>query len=240
MKTEKENSRKVFVSTLIIFILLFTYSCQERDSERSYEDMDIRSPDSGEEALTWLIEGNDRFVEGKSKHMHESALWRERLTQEQRPFATIIGCSDSRVPIELIFDQGFGDLFIIRVAGNVLGPDERGSIAYAVAHLHTPLILVLGHEGCGAVTAAMLPDSIRQKEPVFLQELLNRIDPSLENIDRGLPEEKRVAEGVEANVIWSVEMLHDILAEHEEFKDIVIAGAVYDLGTGEVRLIGEG
>ena len=153
----------------LILIAGSMMSCQTEDNYVQQKNVDEISPESGEQALEWLLQGNKRFVEGKSQHRREGIAWREKLTEEQHPFATILGCSDSRVPIELLFDQGFGDLFIIRVAGNVLGADERGTIAYAVDHLHTPLILVLGHEGCGAVTAAMLPEEEKHKEAPFLQ-----------------------------------------------------------------------
>jgi len=94
--------------------------------------------------------------------------------------------------VELLFDQGFGDLFIIRVAGNVIGEDEFGSIEYAVAHLHTPLLMVLGHESCGAVTAALMADEERSKEWDGIQKLLTHTDPALKDIDPGLPQEERI------------------------------------------------
>ena len=107
------------------------------------------------QAFRQLVEGNERFAAGKPEHPHEVRSWRDRLKEGQKPFATIIACSDSRVPPELVFDQGFGDLFMIRVAGNILSPGVVGSIEYAADHLGTPLLVVLGHEGCGAVTAAL-------------------------------------------------------------------------------------
>jgi carbonic anhydrase len=136
-----------------------------------------------------------------------------------------------------ICDVGFGDLFIICVAGNVLGPDEKGSIAYAVDHLHTPLVLVLGYEGCGAVTASMLPDSERQKEAPFLQTLLKNIDPAVQNIGSDLPQKERIHQGVEANVRYSVQQLKSEIRKYEEFNNILIAGAVYELNTGMVKVI---
>jgi carbonic anhydrase len=227
------------VSLIIIFVVIFgfLFSCQNEDTSEIQENIDELIPESGEEALEWLLEGNKRFVTGNSQHRREGTEWREKLTEQQQPFATILGCSDSRVPIELLFDQGFGDLFIIRVAGNVLGPDEKGSIAYAVDHLHTPLVLVLGHEGCGAVTAAMLPDSVKQKEAVFLQTLLKNIDPALKDIDPGLPQKQQIHQGVEANVRQSVQQLVTEFRKYEEFKNIVVTGAVYELDTGLVIMI---
>src|SRR6185503_17828240 len=110
---------------------------------------------SADEALARLIEGNQRFLRGEARR---SAFRRETLTElakAQRPYATVLGCSDSRVPPEWVFDAGLGELFVIRVAGNVFAPAIAGTLQYAGAYLETPLFMVLGHEGCGAVTAAM-------------------------------------------------------------------------------------
>ena len=129
------------------------------------------SPVGIEEAMEKLIDGNDRFVQGKSIHPHESADYRESLAKEQHPFATVLTCSDSRVTPVLIFDQGIGDLFVIRVAGNVIDEDVAGSIEYAVDHLGAKLLVVLGHENCGAVSAAYhverqaVPERRRHRAP---------------------------------------------------------------------------
>jgi carbonic anhydrase len=237
MKTVLVLFQKVSLIVIFVFMFGFLLSCQNEDISKVEKNIDELIPESGEQALQWLLEGNNRFVSGKSQHRREGTEWREKLTKDQQPFATILGCSDSRVPIELLFDQGFGDLFIIRVAGNVLGPDEKGSIAYAVDHLHTPLVLVLGHEGCGAFTAAMLPDSERQKEAPFLQTLLKNIDPAIKNIDSDLPQNKRIHQGVEANVRYSIQQLTSEIRKYEEFNNILITGAVYELDTGLVKVI---
>src|SRR6478736_5875382 len=110
---------------------------------------------TAEEALSQLIAGNERFVSGRARFPTVQKEVLAELAKGQRPYATILGCSDSRVPPELLFDVGFGDLFVIRVAGNVLGPSIVGTLQYAGTHLHTPLFVVLGHEGCGAVAAAL-------------------------------------------------------------------------------------
>jgi carbonic anhydrase len=101
------------------------------------------------QVLKELMDGNHRFVSGKSEHPHITEDWLKRLIRGQKPMATILSCSDSRVPLELLFDQGFGDLFTIRVAGNVVTRYGIGSMEYAQQHLRTPLFMVLGHEGCG-------------------------------------------------------------------------------------------
>ena len=128
----------------------------------------------------------------------------------QLPFATILGCSDSRVPVEIIFDQGFGDLFVIRVAGNVVGENEQGSVEFAVKSLNTPLVMVLGHENCGAVTAALSPEEERKKEWQGIQKLLTHLDPALKDIEPSLSMEQKVHVGVEANVRWSIQQLEKI------------------------------
>jgi carbonic anhydrase len=110
---------------------------------------------SADAALARLLEGNRRYVKHKEEHPDESMARRKELIAGQHPFAVILGCADSRVPPELLFDEGLGDLFVIRVAGNVVDDAILGSIEYAVEHLHTNLIVVLGHESCGAVSAAV-------------------------------------------------------------------------------------
>jgi carbonic anhydrase len=203
-----------------------TLSDEERD----------RVPEDGAQALEWLLEGNRRFVEGRPRHDFESQRRRMMLTEGQHPFGVVLGCADSRVPPELIFDFGLGDLFVIRVAGNVVADDEAGSIEYAIAHLDVPLVLVLGHEGCGAVTAAL---GKHDAEPTELVELLQLIHPAVADIDPSLPEADRVHLGVEANVRQSVARLLEI-AEREARPDeqrVMIVGAVYELDTGHVRVL---
>jgi len=143
------------------------------------------------------------------------------------------------VAVELLFDQGFGDLFVIRVAGNVVGVDDLGSIEYAVHHLHTPLILVLGHEGCGAVTAALEPEAARRQEAKGIQELLSQILPALKEIDPALSQSERVHRGVELNVRWSMRQLQETpeLKDPHDSAPPRIIGAVYDLEAGKVRIL---
>jgi len=194
---------------------------------------------SASTALEQLVAGNQRFVAGKPTRGRQSADYRSGLAASQHPFATILGCSDSRVPVELLFDQGFGDLFVIRVAGNVAGPDELGSIEYAVQHLHTPFVVVLGHESCGAVTSALLSEEARSHEPQAIQDLLTRITPALGGVDPKLGQAQRVQQGVEANVRQSVKQLQATaaLVQPHEGAAPEIVGAVYDLATGKVRFL---
>ena len=122
------------------------------------------------------------------------------LAKGQRPYATILGCSDSRVPPELVFDAGFGELFVIRVAGNVLGPAIKGTLQYAGVHLHTPLFVVLGHEGCGAVEAAIAEKFHGSRHRSRIALLLENIIPALDNLDPTLSSAALLTAAVEANV----------------------------------------
>ena len=132
-------------------------------------------PSNADEALARLKYGNQRFIDDKPRHIHENASWRSLLVETQKPFATVVGCSDSRVPPELIFDVGFGDLFTIRLAGNIIAEDVIGSLQYAGAHLHTPLVVILGHEGCGAVTATVEEMLHKAREPEHIESLIKSI-----------------------------------------------------------------
>ena len=191
-----------------------------------------------EEALQRLIEGNKRFVRGEPIHGRVSEEAFASLRENQRPFAMILGCSDSRVPPELVFDQGFGDLFVIRLAGNVIAPGVTGSIQYAHRHLGTSLLVVLGHEGCGAVKAALAAKFHRAKHPERIAQLVDLIEPGLERIDPKHSAADQLKAGVEANVRWS---MHQVLSTPETRqallgkRNILIVGAVYELATGKVH-----
>ncbi len=191
------------------------------------------------EALKKLKEGNARFVAGKVKHDHANHKWRDSLVEGQHPFAIIVGCSDSRVPTELVFDQGFGDLFVIRNAGNIIATDVLGSIEYGIAHLGCKLVLIMGHESCGAVTAALMTEEERAKEPPEVREVLDDIVKGLEKVDLPTDKKERVAAGVDANVRWSVQQLEELLAKRKptEAHGVVVAGAVYNLHSGKVEFL---
>jgi carbonic anhydrase len=141
------------------------------------------------------------------------------------------------VPIEFVFDQGLGELFVIRLAGNVIDPDVQGSVEYAAMHLGTRLVVVMGHESCGAVTAALMSPEDRAKEAEGVRMLLTSIDPALEQLDPKLEGAERLHAGVEANVRNSIQRLlefpgHRALVESGE---VTIIGAVYELETGRIR-----
>ena len=198
-----------------------------------------KPPENYEQAIERLLNGNKRFVQGQLNHPHSATDWRKRLVGAQKPFATILGCSDSRVPPELLFDQGFGDLFVIRVAGNVIDTDVAGSVEYGVDHLQTKLVVVMGHEGCGAVTAALQSQKDLAKEPNEIQSLVGKIKPAIRNFDSDVTFAQRLKISVEDNVRNSVKRLQEIsdlaLAEKESRTKIV--GLVYEIETGKVRII---
>ncbi len=194
------------------------------------------------EALQRLQEGNERFVAGASSRRAIERDWLMNLAEAQHPFATILGCSDSRVPPEIIFDQGLGDLFIVRVAGNVVGAEILGSLGYALAHLHTPLFVVLGHERCGAVQAALQTKFHGLAERGKIADLLDTILPGLENIHPSDSPERQWEEAVEANVRWAVRQLAATPAGRAAVLEqrIGLVGAVYELLSGRVRFLNGG
>jgi carbonic anhydrase len=200
---------------------------------------EAKPPASAGEALQLLKDGNRRFAEGRVRRAHQAASWREHLKESQQPFAAILACSDSRVPPELVFDQGFGDLFVIRVAGNVVASDVVGSLQYAIAHLHTPLVLVMGHEGCGAVTAAVESLAGQGTEPKYISALIERIEPGLASLPASLAGAERVHAAVEANVRWTMRQLAQLAERKRALKRtaVALAGAVYELDTGKVRFL---
>src|SRR6476646_9459132 len=156
-------------------------------------------PTDANEALARLMEGNARFMRGECR-LTQAVQTLSGLVKGQRPFATVLGCSDSRVPPELIFDVNFGELFVIRVAGNVVSPEVSGTLQYAGTHLKTPFFMVLGHQGCGAVQAALAAKFHGAQERSHIQLLLKNIIPGLDEIDAKLSPQQMLDSAVEANV----------------------------------------
>jgi carbonic anhydrase len=194
---------------------------------------------SVDEALQRLIDGNERFIAGQA---HFPTVCKETLAdlaKAQHPYCTILGCSDSRVPPELIFDANFGELFIVRVAGNVISPEVMGSLQYAGSHLHTALFVVLGHEGCGAVGAALESKLHDVKHRSRIQILVDNILPGLEEVDTASPSADQMAQAVEANVRWSMQQLKDSPEGGAALREgrAKLVGAVYEILTGRVRFL---
>ena len=194
------------------------------------------------ESLERLQDGNRRFV---SDTQHRGAMVgqarRNELVAEQKPFAVILGCSDSRVPLEIIFDQGLGDLFVIRVAGNVVAPSQVGSVEYAVEQYGTQLVLVVGHTNCGAVIAT-LDDMSRpsEKRSPNLHSIVTRIRPSVESLlgtDIADDPDELLKQSVRANVHASVDGLRhgsEIIEHLVDSKKLLVVGAEYSIETGVV------
>jgi carbonic anhydrase len=200
---------------------------------------DPHMPVSAQEGLKCLIDGNERFVNGTVRFPTINKEILASLTREQRPYATILGCSDSRVPPELIFDANFGELFVIRVAGNVLSPEVAGTMQYAGMHLKTPLFVVLGHDNCGAVTAALDMKFRNAVQPSRIELLVRNILPSLENIDKHADRTAQIACAVEANVRWSLRQMAESpegRARAAEGKYMMV-GAICEIATGRVRFL---
>lgn len=191
---------------------------------------------TGDQALATLMAGNKQYAAAKLNHPNQTVKRREELVKGQHPFAVILSCSDSRVPPEVIFDQGLGDLFIIRVAGNVVDDIALGSIEYAAEHLGTPLVMVLGHEKCGAITATVEGG----KAPGHIDAVVQALKPAVEKV-KDQPGDK-VENAVKANIGLIVEQLKiskPILAELVKEGKLKIVGARYDLDTGLVDVINE-
>jgi carbonic anhydrase len=201
--------------------------------------MNNKSNISADEALQRLIDGNQRFLRGEA---HLSGIKRETLAELARgqyPFATILGCSDSRVSPETIFHVGLGELFVVRVAGNVISPEVAGSIQYASAHLQTPLVLVLGHEGCGAIQAALETKYQGMQQRSRIQLLVDNILPSLEGLDSDLPPTKLLSQAVEMNVNRTVRTILESPEGQARLKEgrMKCLGAIYEIETGRVRFL---
>ena len=190
-------------------------------------------------SLMLLREGNARFAMGKSQHPHLDAERRTATAaQGQEPFATILACSDSRDPVELIFDRGVGDLFVVRVAGNVAGESELATVEYGVAHLNTPLLIVMGHTKCGAVTAVVKETELHG----HLHALAEKIKPAVAKVKEETTENEEVLpKAIQANVWQTIE---DILKQSSEVRakveagQLSVLGALYDLEQGKVTWLG--
>jgi carbonic anhydrase len=197
------------------------------------------------EALTRLKDGNRRFSANvRSNEPMIGAARRAETAEGQNPFAIVLGCSDSRVPAEIVFDQGLGDLFVIRVAGNIVAPSQLGSIEFAIEHFGTNLVVVLGHSRCGAITATL--DAIQADDSAVgpmsrnVASIVDRILPAMSPLARALPggdRESLIAAGVRANVQASVNHIRHGTVALERMtlrNELLIVGAEYDLASGEV------
>jgi carbonic anhydrase len=189
---------------------------------------------NGEQALLRLKEGNERFVAKKCIHPNQSVERQAEVVEGQHPFAAILSCSDSRVPPEILFDQGIGDLFIVRVAGNILSDEILGTLEYAAEHLNIPLVLVLGHQRCGAVQAAVKGGEV----PGKIQRLVEALRPAVARAKSlaGDP----VENAVRANVEQTAELIKKsgpIMTELVHAGKVKVVGGYYSLETGRVTVL---
>jgi carbonic anhydrase len=223
--------RRFRTSILVLLIVVFTaISCEWPLKKEQKQELD--------NSLSRLVKGNARFLSGRPAHPDETRQRIRNLKGGQKPFVVIVSCSDSRVPPELVFDQGFGDIFSVRTAGNIIGDYELGSIEYAVEHLGCSLVLVLGHENCGAVNAYIQQDG--EKHQDHIQKLVDYIGAEIEQ--KQLPDSAKhnIEMAVMANIRYGVHLLKQsepIIKEMHAQKKIQIAGAIYDLDSGKVTVI---
>lgn len=190
-------------------------------------------------SLMLLREGNARFITGKPQHPHQDAERRLDVAKGQEPFATILACSDSRDPVELIFDRGVGDLFVVRVAGNIAGLSELATVEYGIGHLNTPMLVVMGHTKCGAVTAVANGAELHG----HLHVLADKIQPAVDKTKAGKPDpDELVPRCIQANVWQTIE---DIIKQSSVVREklaegkLSIIGAIYDLEQGKVSWLGQ-
>ena len=215
------SARIRFATTIALMIPLVALSVCAADEP---------SP-SPEQSLRWLKEGNERFAADRLENKDVGAARRKELTAGQHPFAVVLSCADSRVPPEIVFNRGLGDIFVVRVAGNISEPFALGSVDYAVEHLHIPLIVVLGHGRCGAVATALG----KSKPAGNLGRVIGEIDVG-EHLSAD--KDEALAGAVENNARRQAELLcerSDVIRENVKQKRLQIAAGVYDLATGKVK-----
>jgi carbonic anhydrase len=190
-----------------------------------------RERPTADEALRILKDGNQRFIEGKLEHPNHCEESRQNLAEKQEPIATVLTCADSRVPPVDIFDQGLGDLFVVRVAGNIIGDHALGSIEYAVKHLHTPLVIVMGHSSCGAVGAvasgAKLEGHIATLGPAIQAAIKNIEESSGDLVNNASKELAR-------QIAKKIETSEPIIADLVLSGEVKVVPAFYELHSGEV------
>ncbi len=195
-------------------------------------------PDSPQAALARLMAGNRRFVEDRVRAPRRGTVRKVQVAQGQQPFAAILTCADSRVPPELVFDQGLGDLFVVRVAGNTADPLVVGSLEYAVEVLGTVLVFVLGHSECGAVKAAIETVETGDVPPGDLEAVVAPIVPAIDAV-QGTPKDEMLEAATDQNILLTMEQLAgvELLAPRIADGTIEIAGGEYELDTGRVDLV---
>jgi carbonic anhydrase len=224
--------RKTQLVTCVLLVSLIGINHLARGADPAHSDQPSVAP---ADAISKLKEGNSRYTSGNLQHPGQTAERRTELANTQHPFAAILSCSDSRVPPEVVFDQGIGDLFIVRVAGNLINDEGLGSLEYTVDHLGTRLILVLGHQRCGAVDAARETIAAKGKAPGHIQSLVTAIKPAVEATAK-----EDLDATIKANVKHVVDAVRSstpILKAAVDSGKIQVIGGYYSLDTGAVTFL---
>src|SRR5213596_1495213 len=221
--------RNTQLASCLIAVSLLSANQFAQAADPAHPDQQAVAP---AEAISKLKEGNGRYASGNLQHPGQTTERRAELAKSQHPFAIIVSCSDSRVPPEIVFDQGLGDLFVLRVAGNVIDDHSLGSIEYAVDHLSVQLIVVLGHQRCGAVKAAKETIAAKGEAPAHIQSLVTAIQPAVEATVQG-DLEATVRENVK-NVVQALRSSAPVLKTKVDSGELKVVGAYYSLDTGSV------
>lgn len=220
----KFNKKRFYIWPGFLFVLIFlaSLSCSKEKHNKI----------SSKQGLERLMQGNERYVNNQMLHLGQNFARREAIASGQSPFAIILSCSDSRVSPEIVFDEGLGDLFVIRVAGNVIGPIEMESLEYAVHHLHSPLILVLSHENCGAVEAVV------ENKAGGIEEIAKILAPAVQTAKES-DGKNLIDEAAKRNAINMKDFLKQSPSIGRVMKEgkIQIFAAFYNLKTGVVELL---
>lgn len=228
----KSNS-SILTAAIVAILLSLPLGTIAKEPEHAHAAPKV----SPTEALARLKVGNQRFVASKLEHPRQTAERRTELATSQHPFAVVLACADSRASPELVFDQGLGDVFVVRVAGNVLNEETVGSIEYAVEHLGTQLIVVLGHERCGAIAAARETIATKTEAPGHIQSLVKAIAPAV--AATAGQDAEATAKANERNVAKELRESAPILKEMVEKGTVSVVAAHYDLDTGAVEFLKE-
>jgi carbonic anhydrase len=226
--------RKIQLASCFVIVGLLSANQFAGAADPAHSDQPSVAP---AEAISKLKEGNSRYTSGNLQHPGQTTERRTELAKTQHPFAGIVSCSDSRVPPEIVFDQGLGDLFIVRVAGNVINDEGLGSIEYTVDHLGTRLILVLGHQRCGAVDAARETIAAKGKAPGHIESLVQAIKPAVEATAKD-DLDATIKANVK-NVVQSLRSSTPILKAKVDSGEIQVIGGYYSLDTGAVTFLDE-
>src|SRR6184192_4604054 len=226
--------RKTQLASCLVIVSLLGSSQFTGAADPAHSDQPTVAP---AEAISRLKEGNGRYTNGNLQHPGQTAERRTELAKSQHPFAAIVSCSDSRVPPEIVFDEGLGDLFVVRVAGNVIDDHSVGSIEYSVDHLAVRLIVVLGHQSCGAVKAAKETIAAKGKAPGHIESLVTAIKSAVEATAKD-DLETTVKANVK-NVVQALRSSTPILKAEVDSGKIQVIGGYYSLDTGAVTFLDE-